>query len=62
MEEECSLILKEIREMLKVLVDGQERLLKSMNDLREEQKRLYDEVKSNNLVLNNISLRGEVLN
>jgi cell division protein FtsB len=60
--EKNSELLKEIYNMLKVLTDGQEQLQKDIKELREEQKRLKEEVKFSNFVLHNMGLRNEIAN
>lgn len=62
MNEESQKLLAEIRDMLKVIADGQEKLMKSVNELREEHRKLQEEIRISNFVLNNIALRGEILN
>lgn len=55
-------LLKEMYSMLKVLAEGQEQLQKDIKELREEQKRLKEEVKFSNYVLHNMGLRNEIAN
>jgi hypothetical protein len=55
-------ILNEIREVLKVLADGQEQLLSSVKELREEQKKLYNEIRLNNMVISSFPVRNEIIN
>ncbi|MCX7921276.1 MAG: hypothetical protein N3B21_04530 [Clostridia bacterium] len=62
MNEEYNSILIEIREMLKVLADEHEKLMKTVVELREEQRKLREEVKLSNFVLNNFTLRNEMIN
>jgi hypothetical protein len=59
---EDNIILGEIREMLKLVADRQEKLMKSVEYLMEEQKKLHEEIKLNNFVLNSISVRSEIIN
>ncbi|MCR4437062.1 MAG: hypothetical protein QHH06_02185 [Clostridiales bacterium] len=61
MEEHDELML-EIRDMLKVISKGQEQILENLHQLKEEQKKLQEEIRINNFVLNNIALRNEMLN
>lgn len=61
-EKDLSLVLLEIHEMLKVLISEQEKLVKSVSELKNEQKKLQDEVKVKNFVLNNINTRSEIIN
>jgi hypothetical protein len=62
MSEANNKTLVEIHEMLKMLVDGQKQLIESINELKAEQKKMHEEIKLNNFVLNNITLRNEILN
>lgn len=62
MEENLGSILMEIRDMLKVLTEEQDKLMKSMKELKDEQKRLFDEIRINNFVINNIIPRSETIN
>lgn len=62
MKQDVSAVLIEIMDMLKVIADGQQQLEKEVRELREEQKKLKEEVKLSNFVLNNISLRNEIIN
>jgi hypothetical protein len=55
-------ILNEILEVLKVLADGQEQLLSSVKELREEQKKLYNEIRLNNMVISSFPVRNEIIN
>lgn len=62
MDVENEALLIEIRDMLKMLVDGQKKLEKDIMDLKEEQKKLKEEVRLSNFVLNNINTRTEIVN
>ena len=62
MKDDNSALLLEIMDMLKTVAEGQQKLLKEVHELKEEQKKLYEEVRLNNFVLNNITVRGELLN
>ncbi len=55
-------LLVEIRDLLKVVADEQQKLAKDIRDLKDEHKKLKDEIKLSNLVLNNIAARNEILN
>lgn len=55
-------VLVEIKEMLKVIMDEQQQLMKEVRALKEEQKKLGEEVRLNNIVLSNIHARNEILN
>lgn len=55
-------VLMEIRDLLKTVASAQEELMKELNMLKEEQKKLQEEVRLNNFVLNGITLRNEIVN
>lgn len=54
--------LVEIREMLKLLVQDSKKMLESLNEIREEQKKLQEEIKIQNIVLNSLPIRTEIIN
>lgn len=60
--QEADSILIEIRDMLKLLMEEQEKLAKDMYELKEEQRKLKEEVKLSNFVLHNIGIRNEIMN
>ncbi|TYQ12947.1 UNVERIFIED_CONTAM: hypothetical protein Cloal_3988 [Acetivibrio alkalicellulosi] len=62
MKQEEKLILHELKEMIKVLVDENEKLAVTVNELKEEQKKIQEEIKLQNIVLNSLPLRVEILN
>lgn len=62
MKQDTHEVLLEIREMLKVLVNEQQQLMKDIKDLKEEQRKLKEEVRLSNFVLNNISFKSEIIN
>lgn len=51
-----------IYKMLEMISAKQDRLLDEIKDIKETQKKLHDEIKLSNFVLNNITLRTEILN
>lgn len=55
-------IFLEIRDLLKVLIDENEKLTNTVNELKEEQKKLQEEIKIHNVVLNSLPVRNEILN
>jgi len=55
-------ILNEIRDMLKVLIDEHRLLRADVHELREEQRKIQEELKLSNFVLHNIGMRNEILN
>lgn len=62
MDNENGALLIEIRDLLKILADGQKRLEQDMKELKEEHKKLKEEVRLSNFVLNNINPRTEIVN
>lgn len=62
MSMEDGALLAEILDLLKVVVDGQKRLEQTIVELKEENKKLKEEIKLSNFVLNNISNRTETIN
>ncbi|MEN8905872.1 MAG: hypothetical protein ABF289_07940 [Clostridiales bacterium] len=60
--DELKSVLVEIREMLQVLSDRQEYIMKNIDELKEQNKKLSEEVKINSFVLNNITPRNEIIN
>ncbi len=55
-------VLNEIREILKELVEGQNELLSVVIEMREEQKKLLDEMRINNAGIISIPFRSEIIN
>ncbi len=55
-------VLNEIREILKELVEGQNELLSVVIEIREEQKKLLDEMRINNAGIISIPFRSEIIN
>ncbi|HOM02389.1 MAG TPA: hypothetical protein PLH43_06140 [Acetivibrio sp.] len=62
MRQEDRLIINEIREMVKVLIEENERLANTISELKEEQKKLQEEIRIQNIVLNSLPFRHEILN
>ncbi|HHV28709.1 MAG TPA: hypothetical protein GXX73_03740 [Clostridium sp.] len=62
MRQEDRLAINDIREMIKVLIEENERLANTINELKEEQKKLQEEIKIQNIVLNSLPIRNEILN
>lgn len=62
MKEDYILIAAEIRDALKLLQERQELILTEIRELKQDQKKLQEEVKISNFVLNNISHRNEIIN
>lgn len=59
---ELKQLLIEIKEMIKVISDRQEWIMKSVNELKEENKQLKEEVKVNSFVINSMTPRNEIVN
>jgi hypothetical protein len=55
-------LLVEIRDLLKGMSDEQQKLAKDIRELKDEHKKLKDEIRLSNFVLNNIAVRNEILN
>lgn len=62
MADQNASMLMEVREMLKVVSDRQIQLMEEISQLKEDQKKLLEEIKISNFVLNNITVRSEILN
>jgi len=62
MRQEDRQAINEIRDMIKVLIEENERLANTINELKEEQKKLQEEIKIQNIVLNSLPFRHEILN
>ncbi len=62
MNEDTGKVLLEIRDMMKLLMEEQRQLIEDMRELKVEQKKMHDEMRISNFVLNNINLRNEILN
>jgi len=61
MRQEDRQAINEIRDMIKVLIEENERLANTINELKEEQKKLQEEIKIQNIVLNSLPFRHEIL-
>lgn len=55
-------LLIEIRDLLKVMTEDQQKLVNDVRELRSENKKLREEIRLSNIVLNNIAARNEILN
>lgn len=62
MQEDYISILEEIRDILRLIADDQNKLIKSMKEIKEEQKRLIDEIRISNFVINNMITRSDTVN
>jgi hypothetical protein len=54
--------ISELRDMIRVLINENEKLTNIVNELKEEQKKLQEEIKIQNIVLNSLPARNEILN
>ncbi len=52
----------DLRDMLKLLLDDNKKILECLNELKEEQKKLHEEIKIQNIVLNSLPIRNEIIN
>ena len=52
----------EIKEMLKLVLDDNKRIIEYLNELKEEQKRIQEEIRIQNIVLNSLPIRTEIIN
>jgi predicted nucleic acid-binding Zn-ribbon protein len=55
-------LLVEIRDLLKTLVESQKQLGNDISNLREEYKKLKEEIRLSNSVLNGLNARNEIVN
>jgi hypothetical protein len=62
MRENDNGLLNEIRDLLKVLTDEQRNIIEEIRVLKAEQKKIQEDIKLNNFVLNNINFRNEIVN
>jgi hypothetical protein len=62
MSKENDALLLEIRDLLKLVTDEERKLAAEIRELKDQQKRLSEEVRLNNIVLNNITQRNEIVN
>lgn len=62
MEDSTYSLLQEVRDTLKVLEERQKSLLKGINELKDNQRKLEEEVRLSNFVLNSFSFRSEFIN
>ncbi|WP_010247491.1 hypothetical protein [Acetivibrio cellulolyticus] len=62
MKKENTESFDEIKGMIKLLLDDSKKILESLNELKEEQKKLQEEIKIQNIVLNSLPIRTEIIN
>lgn len=61
MEKDISVLI-EIRDLLKTMKDDQQQIIRDIRELKDEQRKLRDEIRMSNIVLNNITSRSEIIN
>lgn len=52
----------DLKDMLKMLLDDNKKILECLNELKEDQKKLHEEIKFQNIVLNSLPIRSEIIN
>ncbi|HOQ01163.1 MAG TPA: hypothetical protein PK604_10170 [Acetivibrio clariflavus] len=53
---------EEIKAMLKIIIDDNKKILESLREIKEEQKKLHEEIRIQNIVLNSLPIRTEIIN
>ncbi|AEV68848.1 hypothetical protein [Acetivibrio clariflavus] len=53
---------EEIKTMLKIIIDDNKKILESLREIKEEQKKLHEEIRIQNIVLNSLPIRTEIIN
>ncbi|HPU41743.1 MAG TPA: hypothetical protein PKY26_04975 [Acetivibrio clariflavus] len=48
--------------MLKIIIDDNKKILESLREIKEEQKKLHEEIRIQNIVLNSLPIRTEIIN
>ncbi|MDQ2085019.1 hypothetical protein RBH29_01020 [Herbivorax sp. ANBcel31] len=62
MKQQEKIMLDELKEMIKVLIEENDKLKVTVGELKEEQKKMQEEIKIQNIVLNSLPARTEILN
>lgn len=62
MKQQEMIILDELKKMMKILIEENEKLNTTVSELKEEQKKMQEEIKIQNIVLNSLPARTEILN
>ncbi|HOQ36214.1 MAG TPA: hypothetical protein PK033_03680 [Acetivibrio sp.] len=62
MRQEDRISINEIKDMIQFLIKENEKLTYTVNELKEEQKKLQEEIKIHNIVLNSLPIRVDILN
>ncbi len=62
MRQEDRISINEIKDMIQFLIKENEKITYTVNELKEEQKKLQEEIKIHNIVLNSLPIRVDILN
>lgn len=62
MKQQEKTILNELKKMIQILIEENEKLSVAVSELKEEQKKMQEEIKIQNIVLNSLPARTEILN
>ena len=62
MRQQEKTMLDELKKMIQVLIEENEKLNVAVSELKEEQKKMQEEIKIQNIVLNSLPARTEILN
>lgn len=62
MDDSMTMMYDDLKQTLKVIMDNQKMILEEMAEIREEQKKLLDEIKISNFALGAIAFRNEIIN
>ncbi|NMB34299.1 MAG: hypothetical protein GX992_08785 [Clostridium sp.] len=54
--------INEIKDMIRILTEENERLVHTINELKDAQMKLQEEIRIQNMVLNSLPIRAEILN
>jgi len=62
MKQQEKTTLNELKKMIQILIEENEKLSVAVSELKEEQKKMQEEIKIQNIVLNSLPARTEILN
>ena len=62
MKQQEKTTLNELKKMIQILIEENEKLNVAVSELKEEQKKMQEEIKIQNIVLNSLPARTEILN
>ena len=62
MKQQEKTTLNELKKMIQILIEENEKLNVAVSELKEEQKKMQEEIKIQNIVLNSLPVRTEILN